>query len=143
MIKPTIINADKLVVGRMASYIAKRLLEGEEIIVVNAEKAVYTGKKKSKVKDAKKFLEVGHPRMGPFHYRQPDKIVRKSVRGMIPTRKAKGKLAYKRLKVYIGVPEELKELEFQTVPNAAPKKSTYQVFSVGDYAKEIGWNCGE
>ena len=50
-----IINADGLIIGRMASIIAKRLLNGEEIVIVNAEKAVLSGKRKSKVKEAKEF----------------------------------------------------------------------------------------
>ncbi|MEJ5326869.1 MAG: uL13 family ribosomal protein, partial [Candidatus Bathyarchaeia archaeon] len=67
----TIVNADGLILGRMASEIAKKLLNGEKVIVVNAEKAVLSGKRKSKVAEAKEFLEVGSPGRGPFHYRQP------------------------------------------------------------------------
>lgn len=59
-----IINADGLILGRMASIIAKRLLKGEKIAVVNAEKAVISGKKKAKIREAKEFLEVGHPGKG-------------------------------------------------------------------------------
>ena len=67
MNKPaTIINAEGLIIGRMASIIAKRILNGEEITVVNAEKAVISGKRKSRVMEAKEFLEVGSPGRGPF-----------------------------------------------------------------------------
>lgn len=139
----TLINADGLILGRMATNIAKRLLRGEEIIIINAEKAILSGKKQSKLKDAKEFLGVGHPRMGPFHYRRPDRIVRKSVRGMLPFKQPKGKQAYKRLKVYIGTPNTLKDQKTETLPNAQAKKLTCPYFTIGEFSKEIGWNSGE
>jgi len=138
-----IINADGLIIGRMASVVAKRLLNGEEIVIVNAEKAVLSGKKKSKVKEAKEFLEVGSPEKGPFHYRRPDKIVRRTVRGMLPYKQPKGKQAYKRLKVFIGIPAELKDQKMETLVHAQARKLTCPYFTVGELAKEIGWNPGE
>jgi len=139
----SVINADGLILGRMASIIAKRLLSNEKIIVVNAEKAVLSGKRKSKVKEAKKFLEVGHPKMGPFHYRRPDRIIRKTVRGMLPYKQPKGKHAYKRLAVFIGTPNELKNEEMETLKDAQAKKLTCPYFTLGEFTKEIGWNPGE
>ena len=138
-----IINADGLIIGRMASIIAKRLLNGEEIVIVNAERAVLSGKRKSKVKEAKEFLEVGSPEKGPFHYRRPDKIVRRTVRGMLPYKQPKGKQAYKRLKVFIGIPAELKDKKIETLMDARAEKLTCPYFTVGELAKEIGWNPGE
>jgi len=139
----TIINADELIIGRMASIVAKRLLNGEEIVIVNSEKAVLSGKKKIKVKEAKKFLEVGYPEKGPFHYRRPDRIVRRTVRGMLPYKQPKGKQAYKRLKVFIGIPDELKDKKIETLMDAQAEKLTCPSFTVGELAKEIGWNPGE
>lgn len=139
----TIIDADGLILGRMATSVAKRILNGEEIVVINAEKAILSGKKRSKLKDAVEFLSVGQYRRGPFHYRRPDKIVRKSVRGMLPFKQPKGKQAYKRLKVYMGVPSNLKDQKMETLPNAQAKKLTCPYFTVGEFSKEIGWNAGE
>jgi len=139
----TVINANGLILGRMASMIAKRLLNGEGIIVVNAEKAVLSGSRKSRVMEAKEFLEVGHPKMGPHHYRRPDRIVRKTVRGMLPYKQPKGKQAYKRLKVFIGIPDELKDRKTETLTEAQAKKLTCPYFTLGEFAKEIGWNPGE
>jgi len=139
----TIINAQELIIGRMASIIAKRLLNGEEIIIVNAEKAVISGRKKSKVIEAKEFLEVGYPRKGPFHYRRPDRIVRRTVRGMLPYKQPKGKQAYKHLKVFVGTPEEVKEHKMETLVHARAEKLKCPYFTVGELAKEIGWNPGE
>jgi large subunit ribosomal protein L13 len=139
----TIINAEGLIVGRMASTIAKRLLSGERVIIVNAEKAMLSGKRKSKVAEAKIFLEVGYPRQGPLHYKRPDRILRKTVRGMLPFKQPKGKQAYKRLMVYIGVPNELKDQKMETLPTAKSDKLTCPRFTLGEFAKEIGWNTGE
>jgi len=136
----TVINAEGLILGRMASIIAKRLLTGEEIIVVNAEKAVISGKKKSKVRVVKEFLEVGHPKKGPFHYRRPDRILRRTIRGMLPYKQPKGKQAYKRLKVFIGIPEGLESKEMESLPEAHAKKLSCSFFTLGDLAREIGWN---
>lgn len=140
---PTIIDAKGLILGRMASIIAKRLLKGEEIVIVNAENSVFSGKKKSKVMEAKEFLEVGSPETGPFHYRRPDRIVRRTVRGMLPYKQQKGKQAYKRLKVFIGMPDEQKDQKTETIADACAKKLTCPHFTVGEFAKEVGWNPGE
>ena len=137
-----VVNGDGLILGRMCSKIAKRLLNGEEIIVVNAEKIIISGKKKSKVAEAHKFLEVGAPERGPFHSRRPDRIVRKTVRGMVPWKQPKGKLAYKRLKVFLGVPEELKDQKMETIDQANAAKLTGPHFTLGELAIEIGWNQG-
>jgi large subunit ribosomal protein L13 len=138
-----VINADRLILGRMATTVAKRLLQGEEIAVVNAEKAVISGRKGNKVTEAKEFLGVGGVNRGPYHYRRPDRIVRKTVKGMLPFKQPKGKEAYRRLKVFIGVPEDLKSVKMETVADADSKKLKCSYFSVGQFSKEIGWNQGE
>jgi large subunit ribosomal protein L13 len=137
-----IVNGEGLILGRMCSKVAKRLLNGEQIIVVNAEKIIISGKRKSKVAEAHKFLEVGAPERGPFHSRRPDRIVRKTVRGMVPWAQPKGKVAYKKLKVYLGVPEELKGQKMETIYQANSAKLTGPHFTLGEFAIEIGWNQG-
>jgi large subunit ribosomal protein L13 len=134
-----IIDAKGLILGRMASIIAKRLLQGESVIILNAEKAAISGKRLQIVKSAKTFLEVGHPRKGPYHPRRPDKIVRRTIRGMLPRKKPKGKQAYKRLKVYLGTPSEFNNEETQTIPEANAEKLKSPYITVGELAKEIGW----
>jgi large subunit ribosomal protein L13 len=136
----TLVNAEGLIVGRLCSKVAKRLLNGEEVIIVNAEKAVFSGKKKSKVAEAHVFLEVGAPSRGPFHYRRPDRFLRKAVRGMVPYKQPKGKNAYKRLKVFMGIPLELKNQEMITFTEASSTNLKGPHFTLGEMAKEIGWN---
>ena len=136
----TLVNAEGLIVGRLCSKVAKRLLNGEEVIILNAEKAVFSGKKKSKLLEAHIFLEVGAPKRGPFHYRSPDRFLRKAVRGMVPYKQPKGKNAYKRLKVFMGVPLELKDQPMITFTEASSANLKGPHFTLGEMAKEIGWN---
>lgn len=139
----TLVNAEGLIVGRMCSKVAKRLLNGEEVIILNAEKAVFSGKRKSKIAEAHLFLEVGAPEHGPFHYRRPDKFLRKAVRGMLPFKQPKGKNAYKRLKVFMGVPKELAGQTMITFPETSAANLKGPHFTLAEMAKEIGWSKGE
>ena len=136
--KATIIDAKGLILGRMASGVAKRLLQGENVIVMNAEKAAISGKRLQIVKEAKTFLEVGHPRKGPFHQRRPDRIVRRTIRGMLPRQKPKGMQAFKRLRVYLGAPLEFEDKKIQTILEASTDKLKSPYKTVGELAKEIG-----
>ena len=140
---PVLVNADGLILGRMASKVAKHLLNGEEVTVLNAEKAILSGKRKSKVAEAKEFLEVGAPERGPFHYRRPDKIVRKTIRGMVPFKQPKGKNAFKKLKVFMGIPKDFKDLQLVTFDEAKAAKLKGPHMTLAELAREIGWNQGE
>lgn len=135
--KMMVINAEKLILGRLASHTAKLLLNGEEVIIVNAEKVVITGTKKRIFADYKQKRDVGGVRKGPFYPRTPDRILRRTVRGMIPYKKPSGKKAYSRLKVYIGVPKELKKENFKTVKGASAVDKIKYV-ELGEVSRQLG-----
>ena len=135
----TVIDASGLILGRMASIVAKRLLSGEPIVIVNHEKAVLSGKRLSRVKEARAFLDIGHPRKGPFHPRRPDQIVHRTVKGMLPHRQPEGEMALRRLRVFLGVPVKLKDVDFQTIPKAHASKLKCSYVTVGELAREIGY----
>ncbi len=139
----TYVNAEGLILGRMSSNVAKRLLNGENVTILNAEKTVISGKKKSKIAEAHLFLEVGAPERGPFHYRRPDRMLKKTLRGMLPYHQPKGKNAFKRLKVFMGVPLELKDQQTIQFEEAQASKLKGPSFTLAELAKEIGWNQGE
>lgn len=135
-----IIDATNLIVGRLASHVAKRLLQGERVIIVNAEKAVVSGKRRALIRRAREFLRVGGgPRYGPFHLRRPDTILRRVIRGMLPRDKRAGREAFKRLRVYIDVPEGLKGKVFHTVEDASVERLRGPYITLGELAREIGW----
>jgi len=138
----TVIDASGLILGRMASVVAKRLLMGESLVIVNAERAVVSGRRLSRVREAKAFLDVGHPGKGPFHRRRPDQIVRKTVWGMLPRRLPKGQAAFTRLRVFLGVPLEFKDARFQTIPEVHVSRLSCPFITVGELAKELGYKAG-
>ncbi len=117
-----VIDADNMVLGRLASVVAKRLLEGEEIVIVNAEKAVIIG---SKYYIINKYIErrnIGSVRKGPYYPKMPDRILRRTVRGMLPMKKSSGRAAYKRLRVYMGIPKEFENCEMEKIEEAKNNK---------------------
>jgi large subunit ribosomal protein L13 len=132
---PTVIDAENAIVGRLASNVAPRLLAGEEIVIINAEKAILTGSKHDIMSTFKKKRDVGRTRKGPFYPRMPDRMLRRSVRGMLPFKKARGRTAYKKLRVYIGIPDDL---EFHEVERARSKLGTDKYMRLGDVARELG-----
>lgn len=111
VMKMLVIDADGAVLGRLSSFVAKKLLEGEEVHIINAEKAIITGDPKVVLEKYLDRIGRGNPHHGPFFPRQPHRILRRAIRGMLPYKKAKGRNALKRLKVYVGVPEVLKDKE--------------------------------
>ena len=135
----TVIDGDGLILGRMASIIAKRLLAGETIDIVNAENIVVSGKKQMVINTEKEFLEVGGFGKGPIHYRQPHRIVRRTIRGMLPHRKSHGRAAYSRLKVHIGVPEEFEGADLEKMEKYHSSKLNRRFVTVGEIAENIGW----
>ena len=136
----TVIDADGLVLGRMASVIAKRLLAGETIELVNAQNVVISGNKVKLVEEWKEFVHVGGFGKGPVHHRRPHEIVRRTVRGMLPYRIPKGEAAYKRLHVHLGVPEEFAKAEMEKMPEYHSSKLNHRGVTVGELAESIGWN---
>ncbi len=135
--KITVIDAKGLILGRMASVVAKRLLNGEKIIIVNAGDAVISGNRLQIIREAHEFLQIGHPGKGPLHPRRPDTIVKRAIRGMLPYKKPRGREALKRLRVYIGIPEELKEKSMETIPEADVKRLRGSYITVSELAQAI------
>ena len=139
----TVVDAEGAILGRLATNIAKRLLQGETVDIVNVEKIVISGKPESIIKRYKAKLEIRskyNPLRGPFHYRRPDRFVRRTIRGMLPFKKPKGKNAYHELKCFISIPKEFEKANLVKVPEADSSKLTVKKISVGKLCKELGWN---
>lgn len=120
-----IIDGEGLVLGRLASKVSKKLLEGETITVLNADKIVISGTKEwayARYKQRIDRASISNPRrMGPKYPRRPDDIFRRTVRGMLPYKKTKGREAFKSLKVYVGVPKEFQDQEALKPLEAQPQ----------------------
>ncbi len=106
-----IIDAEKLVVGRLASFVAKQALMGETVEIVNAEKAVIIGSKTDILAKYKQRRARGSPHFGPFFPHAPERILKRSIRGMLPYKITRGRDALERVKCYKGVPARFKDKE--------------------------------
>jgi large subunit ribosomal protein L13 len=111
-----VFNAENSVAGRAASIAAKELLKGRKVSIVNAEKSVVMGNPKYTIGLFKEKVSRGDPYKGPFYPKRPDRILKRMVRGMVPYKKPMGKRAFRRLRVYISVPEGMKEKELKPLP---------------------------
>jgi len=132
-----IIDATDHVVGRLSSKVAKMLLEGEEVIIINAEKSVITGNKEFIFKDYLEKWQRGSVRKGPHYPRMPDRILRRTVRGMLPFKTSHGREAYKRLRVFIGVPENIDIKSAEKIEDALYRRVRNKV-TLGEVSRYLG-----
>lgn len=133
-----IVNAENRVMGRLASFIAKKAMDGESITIINAEKTIVSGTKQDAMKKIRRKLDLrgkGNPEKGPKFSRMPDKILRMSIRGMLPWKSSRGKEIYKKIHVYTGLPEEFKEKEFEKMPE---EKTVKKFVQLGEICKLLG-----
>jgi len=110
------INLEGLVLGRAASIIAQRLLEGFNVNAYNAELVVITGNEKSilaKYVEKMNFHGKGNPIKGPKYPRYPHMIFRRTIRNMLPHKKARGQEAMSRLKVHLTLPTNVKTITLE------------------------------
>ncbi|MFB6265657.1 MAG: 50S ribosomal protein L13 [Candidatus Nanohaloarchaea archaeon] len=105
-----VVDGDGRVLGRLASHVAERLKDGEEIKIVNSEKSVVTGDKEEVFEKYRERRDKGSVESGPDFPEAPDRIVKRTVRGMLPDNHD-GREAFKRLKTYRGNPEGLETVE--------------------------------
>ena len=136
---PVVVNAEGLVLGRLCTHVAKRLLKGEEIVIVNAERAVVSGNKEQLFEHYKHRRERGksHLTKGPYYPRTADRILKRTVRGMLEYRKPSGKAAYRRLKVYLGVPKEYEGVKAETL-DSAKKPNLARYVYLGEISERLG-----
>ncbi len=102
------LDATDMVVGRIASYAAKQALLGNEVVIVNAEKALLRGAAPMILGE---YLSLrrkgGTAQKGPNFPSRPEFILKRTIRGMIPYKQGRGKEAFKRIRCYVGNPESL------------------------------------
>lgn len=134
----TVIDATGLVVGRAAGLIAQRLLAGEQIVVIHAEKAVVNGSRASVLETYRANRARGSVRSGPHFPRNPDRIFRRAVRGMVPHLKTRGKAAFDRLTVYIGCPEVYAKVSASSLPDAQAKPSLRTPLTLQEISRLLG-----
>jgi large subunit ribosomal protein L13 len=101
-----VIDAENKILGRLASRIADEAKDGEEVRIVNSEKAVVSGDKEKVLADYKQKYDRGRRDTGPYFPKRSDNIMKRTVRNMLPYKKSEGRESFSRVKAYLGVPEE-------------------------------------
>ena len=134
-----IIDGKNLIMGRLATYAAKQALLGNEISIINSGKVIITGDKNKTLAQQRQRLARGYPYKGPFIQRNEDKFLKRVIRGMLPYKQERGRLALKRIKCYIKTPEELADKETITIPQANIKKTqTLKYIRLSELCKLMG-----
>jgi len=135
-----VIDAEGHILGRLCSVIAKSLLKGEKIVVVNSEKVVITGDRQMVFEKYREKYERGSKEKGPYFPRHPEKIFKRTVRGMLPKNR-RGREVLKNLRVFIGVPEELKNSSVEKVECALMEKvsKAEKYVTLGEVSEYLGY----
>ncbi|KAF2197367.1 AMP dependent synthetase and ligase [Delitschia confertaspora ATCC 74209] len=141
-----VIDGKGHLLGRLASTVAKQLLNGQKIVVVRCEALNISGEFfRAKLKYQaflRKQTRFNPTRGGPFHFRAPSKIFWRTVRGMIPHKTARGAAAMERLKVFEGIPPPYDHKKRMVVPQALRVlrlKPGRKYCTVGRLGHEFGW----
>merc|ERR1711974_83517 len=147
--KRIVIDCRGHLLGRLASIVAKELLNGQHVVAVRTEQLNISQKLIRNKFKYMRFLDkrcLVNPKKGPIHYRSPAKMFWRTVRGMIPHKTARGAEALNRLKVFEGCPPPYDTVKKVVVPEALrilrlrPQRK-YTV--LGDLASEVGWKYKE
>ncbi len=134
-----VIDATGLIAGRLASTVAHRLLLGEEINIVNAEKAIVSGSPETSLAKYKTMRLKGSKEKGPYYPKRADMILRRTIRGMLPYKKARGRAALAKLRVYMGVPPQFSDAETETLERAHKSRlSTIKTIELRSVARHLG-----
>ena len=133
-----IIDGTGMPFGRLLSYTAKQALKGNRVILLNADKIIITGNKKDtieKYKARRRLKNKADPEKSPHYPRVPHLLVKRALRGMLPWKKSKGKLAYKKVIVYSGDRKEYKPNTKLELPDR-----TGDGISVGELCRYLEYN---
>ncbi len=140
--KPIVVDATNHIAGRLSSNVAKLLLKGNRVSIVNCDKIMISGARSNIISEYREFLEINsinHWKHGPKHPRRPDTIMKKMIRGMLPREKTSAKKAHKRLRTYIGSPKEVKSFKKIKFEKAMIKKSSANYTTMANLGRTIGW----
>ena len=132
-----IIDGKNLILGRLAAFAAKQALLGEKIIIVNSEGVVISGSRQN-VRD--RYLAKtsrGDLYKGPFFPKTADRLVRRTIRGMLPFKQERGRTAFKKVMCYKGIPDKYKNEKLETLSQANASKLKTNFITVGELEKLI------
>lgn len=138
-----VIDGTNMILGRLASVVASRILLGERIDVVNCENVVISGEKRMNIGMFKHKIERGTPAFGPHYPRHPHMIVKRTVRGMVPHRREKGEKALRLLRCYMGIPSQFHGQKIETLEKANVNKlPNFRFIKLKDLSVQLGAKLG-
>lgn len=147
--KEIIIDGRNHLLGRLASIVAKELLNGQRVVVVRCEQILRSGslfRNKLKRQEQMHHRCNTNPRRTATHWRAPSRIFWKVLRGMVPHKTSRGAAAMGRLKVFEGIPFPYDQKKRMVIPQALKvlRMKAHRKFCVlGDLAEQTGWNKKE
>ena len=139
--KPIVVDGTHLIAGRVSSNVAKLLRKGNRVSIINCDKIMMSGRKAKVISEYEDFLKIHsiiHPQHGPFHPRRPDTIMKRMIRGMLPTEKPSRKTDLARLRTYISVPKEVRGLERIQFEKTKITKDSSKYTTMAELSRYIG-----
>jgi large subunit ribosomal protein L13 len=132
-----VVDARNCILGRVASEVAQRAMNGEKIAIINAEDAVITGSEEDVMGVYRKRTEIGSDQ-GPYYPKRPDRIFKRAVRGMIPYKKPRGREAFSGVRVYVGNPFD--EDGVMLDETSLDRLSNIKFITLGEVSEKLGAN---
>jgi large subunit ribosomal protein L13 len=133
-----VVDARDCILGRVASQVAERALAGDRVAVVNAERAVITGSEDDVMAKFRKRTEVGSDR-GPYYPKRPDRIFKRSIRGMLPYKKPRGREAFENVRCYVGNPYDDGDADVLE-GTSLDRLSNIKFLTLGEVSEGLGAN---
>ncbi|MFA5106157.1 MAG: 50S ribosomal protein L13 [Candidatus Micrarchaeia archaeon] len=135
-----IIDATNLILGRLGARVAKDLLNGEEVTIINPDKIIISGSIEritEKYLEKRRMQNKANPAHTPVWPRTPHMLLKKIISGMMPKKTVRGKQALSRLRVMQpGLAMEgaatIKEIDGSEIE----RKTT-----LGAVCSRLGWNA--
>ncbi len=147
MYKRLIIDGTNHIAGKLAAFVAKKLLQGYHVTIVCIENVVFSGNLHRHIGKYKSFKEKRapyNPQRGALHWSVPSMYFkRKLLRGMISYKTKKGAEALSNLECYETIPKEFENVERMVVPKAlmeVTNKPDRGFCTLGELLSKFGWN---
>ena len=147
MEKSLVIDGTKHVAGKLAAFVADRLLNGYTITVVCTENLCLTGplhRHEGKYKSFKEKRAPYNPDRGSFHWSEPSMYFKhKILRGMLAYKTTRGAAALANLTCYESIPASLENAQFHVVPGALLEAVTdcnRTHCTLGQLLSKFGWH---
>jgi large subunit ribosomal protein L13 len=133
-----VVDAGDCILGRVASQVAEAALDGESIAVVNVEDAVITGSESDVVETYRTRHNLSSDR-GPHYPKRPDQIFKRSIRGMLPHKRERGREALESIRVYVGDPFDDEDPEI-LAGTSLDRLSNIRFVHLGEVSEQLGAN---